>query len=163
MLNKKLAAFSLIEMLVVMLLSSIVLSAAYYTFYKSNMYYSLFNNKQKRVLNIASFNTQLRKDLERCNMASRVNNRIVLKGGDREVNYISLNNLLIREQGLIRDTLEGKVIKFVTKLKWKKMEDGLLDEIFIEFVADESVHTIHQRKRYSSEDLIHNSRFGRWQ
>jgi prepilin-type N-terminal cleavage/methylation domain-containing protein len=105
-LNHKVRAFSLIEILVVLILSSIVVSIIYMGYYNITTYQANLLRKQQRLENISRLYFLLRKDIGRSEFVFATSDSALgcrLAGGDY-ISYSFESVIVTRTQNSITDT-----------------------------------------------------------
>lgn len=145
----KLKSFTLIELMVVMLISAIVIVLAGGVFYNLSQYKVHLNAKAIPVNNMAKFRYLLELDNMRSEKVE-VNGDTLIFSGINSSTYLVLDTVVIREQGNLIDTFQ--IVSGLTDIK---MEEGLVESCNI------TIRDHHDResnilltKYYSSEQLL---------
>jgi prepilin-type N-terminal cleavage/methylation domain-containing protein len=139
LLNKRLEAFSLSELLVVMVISGILTAVVYYAFTSVLTYHRLMESKYDHVEKISRMRFQLERDFLESTQAYRSGGELRFTYEDRTfmVRYVFYSGGMVRQQEFLSDTLEVDDLNIQLWNKAKPMEkDGLTDAIDITFKFD---------------------------
>lgn len=101
---KKLHAFTMMELLVTIVISSIVVSTALAVFVHINTYFSNNNNQQEEINKIISLQSLLNYDVEKAREIYCLSDRVLLTNSESLICYKFLDSYIIREHKANSDT-----------------------------------------------------------
>jgi len=133
--NKKLQSFTIIELLVSMMLSSLVVIISY-TFY--DIISRQFQNKQKFFRNmnaLSKFNLEFQEEFDKSESVYNLGNTLVLtKPQGDKICYTFYDTCVTRQWKDIRDTISLKVENLLCNYNSKEITDGEIDEISFDII-----------------------------
>lgn len=147
-------AFTLLELIVVMLISGIVFTLAggvYLTWLKT---YNKWHSKTESEQTFYLLNNRLSNEMDQCWVAKGVGNELFLTFKDREaVNYTFDNKMILRRCDLATDTFKFNII--TSSFRTFEVDgDELVDEISLSLVINIDTFNLNVNKRYSNETLF---------
>lgn len=129
---RRIPAFSLIEMLVVMLLSSITVGIIYVTYYSISMYYIRYSTQQIELERANVFFSRLSVDFDECLSVTKLSSGILCSQTVGTVEYHFFPEYSIRRQLSVVDTFPGvNAVAFRYGSQDRVEELGLIDELEI--------------------------------
>lgn len=160
MINKKIPAFTIMEVTIAMLLSAIVIGLAYTIFSIVTRSYHSYQLKHEGMATVLRLDELLQRDFERAEIILKDADGIALKNGSYLVKY-HFNPDYVLRTGIVTDTLkvktdsvslsfEGKIISSQDNDEEQNRADQL--EITVMFEKEKIPYYYH--KIYSSENLI---------
>jgi prepilin-type N-terminal cleavage/methylation domain-containing protein len=133
--SHKVAAFSLVEMLVVMVLSSMMVGIIYFVYYTVNSYQVSLSRKFNKVEGVNSLYSLLTHDVDRSEYIEVTTTKVLkchVKYTGNDIYYSFSPLYVLRMQESRTDTLACPVNSVAFFLHQKNMETGLIDEVQIE-------------------------------
>jgi prepilin-type N-terminal cleavage/methylation domain-containing protein len=158
MFRSKMASFSLVEMLVVMVLSSIIVGIIYFSFSTISSYERRLSRQKKAVEGLETFYYILKKDLQQSNQIAALN-RDELRCGYHSGNTIEYRffpDLVVRTQLSRTDTF-ASAFSAPVFLKAGKMISSypdIIDELQLDAGGKEMPFRILLLKSYDAASLI---------
>jgi hypothetical protein len=155
---KKLRAFTLLELLFVMILTTLIIGIGYLTFNISTKQLHSYRKNSKKISEIFLVTMLLNKDFTEAKSVLKVNDSLILTG---DVNillqYLFTEEYIVRNANLVSDTFyyktQNRSEKFLDKPA--DVNYGLVDEIYFEIKTDdEHAEIFHAMKAYSAEALM---------
>lgn len=152
----KLKAYSIIEMMVVMLISMIIIGIAYngyLFFYKQFLH---FQDSSDKVANDYLFNRLMQSDISDCHFILKKSKGMDCHFGGKKIVYEWNESYILRKDNLSLDTFYFHSIKNIafTILEKPSMENQLVDEVIFEDHRDERHYTFRYRKQYGADVFI---------
>jgi len=159
LLSRSLPSFSLIEMLVVMVLSSIIVGIIYFSYYTLYTYQVSLSKRYKGFEDISTLYFQLKTDVDRCDRvdASDGNTlRFKIPKPDTEIHYFFSTSYVAREQAGRIDTFYCRLQNPVFMLKGNSLADrsAQVDEIQIGVGQLPVEVNVHIYKQYDVASLL---------
>lgn len=108
----KIAAFTLIELTVVLAISAILMAAVFYSFHFFNRQYYLFTQNLQQREQSYGFEQQLRKDFAGAGYVQDRGQRLHMVFPDKVVDYYFYRDFVLREQAGRRDTLRQALLHY---------------------------------------------------
>jgi prepilin-type N-terminal cleavage/methylation domain-containing protein len=139
LLNKRLKAFSLSELLVVMVISGILTAVVYYAFVGVVKYHRLMESKYDQVEKISRMRFQLERDFLESVQVYSSGEELRFTYEDRTfvVRYVFYSGGMVRQQEFLSDTLKVEDLNIQLWNKATRIEkDGLTDAIDVTFNFD---------------------------
>lgn len=103
--QQKIKAFTLQELLVVMVLSSILMSTLYIGLQMTHQYFSHFSKGSESIEQLQLLQQAMSKDIEQCEWMLVQNNELVLAAKDKKVIYALGDQIVRRQNNIITDRL----------------------------------------------------------
>ena len=152
----KVKAFTLIELVVVMIISGILFSIAYFSFFIISQRFNHFSSASSSVMEISNLQTILNKDFDEAEFLQLQGDDLIVKKDSLELLYHFEEDYLLRTQLDQVDTfhipIENKSYYFKNAIYY--LNTGYIDELeFTSEYHDEKFH-FHFHKDYSTEQLI---------
>jgi prepilin-type N-terminal cleavage/methylation domain-containing protein len=157
--NKKIPAFTLIELVVVMVLSGIIMSLSFLAVEQVKQMYSSYEKNTNNALEIGDFDAIFRTDFERYDWINQENESLIFnkKNDAQKTLYYTFNtNNIIRATSLFADTFDVNLININTFFEGEFANNGWIDSCsFLLGQEDDINQQLHFnfKKTYSSEDL----------
>ena len=149
---QKLKAFTILELLVAMVISSLVISASYLTYDIVYKQFLTFKKVDSNVLQALTFSNILNNDIATGEFVYKSNNGINVIGFDgNETTYYFGSDHIIRNVAGVIDTFSIPA----TNVKYGEMEgglmgNGLLDKFEITITINETQNTLSFHKHYAA-------------
>jgi prepilin-type N-terminal cleavage/methylation domain-containing protein len=152
-------SFTLVEMLVVLVLSSIIVGIIYFIFYNVNTYQLNLMRKQQQIGDMNTLFFTMKSDAERCEHIDALNPYEVVFRGDIHVAYVFGDKFVLRKQDSRLDSFAGTFLKPVFSWQGRNVEryPDIVDEIQCEFSHFSDSVTLDVRKYYDAAALINVS------
>jgi prepilin-type N-terminal cleavage/methylation domain-containing protein len=157
--KNRIPAFSLIELLVVMVLSSVIVSIIYVIFHTVSIYQLDLSKNQELTGEVATCYFLMKKDFERCKLINASNNRqIVCDGFDVNptVTYDFSDNYVLRKQHLRTDTFHLSFLEVIYSWNGMKVNTfpSVVDEMAIQVRSPRDTLNMHFIKEYDASSLL---------
>ena len=144
-------AFTIIEVIVSLLISSIVISLAYTIFINSETYFENIKRQSSYSIQYIDFYSVLKKDINRSNSIAFKNNELILKFDNDQVIYILEDEYVEREVLNKRTNTFDIVIKDI-EVKYLK-NSKFVNEIIIQ-IQGVNLFEVNFIKQYSGQSLV---------
>lgn len=158
--NTKLAAFTILEMTIAMLVAAILIGMTYTAYGIVSRSYLSFIGKNKDMENAVQLDKLLKKDFFRASAISGDKHTIVLKTDSDKVTYTFNPDVITRTQG-ITDTFKVQIVSVGTSFENHPTDDnptpvsqGLLDDLELTISCQDQNIPYHYHKQYSSVNLF---------
>jgi Tfp pilus assembly protein PilE len=157
--NKRVKAFTIMEITIAMLLAAIVIAITYTVYMIVVRSYSSYNAKSSNMAVLIRLDELLRKDFEKNEMIQRTETGLLCTQRGKVVTYEFMPKAIIRSSGII-DTFEVTTETINSFFEDRPVsgstmsEEGRIDELQLLLVFGEKKITNTYFKHYSSENLI---------
>jgi len=152
-LKTRIKAFTIIELLVTMLVSSIVVSAGIYVFSTFNKAMIISNSKNLMDTEILQFQQVLKKDFIDADEIYFQYESIIINYHNDEKNYYDISDdYIVREAVNSIDTFNIQV--YDSYINYTSKNTKLVNELVLETELDKLDYPIHVYKKYPAEKLI---------
>jgi len=158
--NKRIPAFTIMEVTIAMLLSAIVIGITYTVFSIVTRSYHNYNLKHKGMAGMLRLDELLQKDFERAEIILKDTDGIVIKSPAHQIRYRFYSDYVLRI-GPAVDTFKIKNDSLVTSFESKVIsatgindEQNRLDELSIQLNLQNEKIPYYYHKTYSSVNLI---------
>lgn len=163
MINRKIPAFTIMEVVITMLISAIVIGITYTAFSIITRSYQSFDSKHKDMAAVLRLDELLQKDFNRAEIVLKDTDGIALKDSSRIIKY-SFNPDYVLRIGIVVDTFKVKSDSVsttfentvVNEMKVDK-EENRLDELDLNIILQNEKIPYHYHKIYSSANLINRN------
>ena len=158
-LNSKVSSFSMIEMLVTMILSSMVVGTIYMVYYTVNSYQVTLTKKYTDVQALNDFYFVTMRDFDRSDYVEVVNGNEVkctVKGTDTKVWYSLYQDQIVRTQKSRTDTTSFVIQSVNFFMGGKEITNGLIDEVRMNVAILNNPVELVFVKQYDAAALINN-------
>jgi|SRR3954462_5248529 prepilin-type N-terminal cleavage/methylation domain-containing protein len=151
---KKLPAFTLMELLIGMIISSIVISFGYMAYQLVNEQYLSYKTMKGKLMETTQFNTTFADDIDNAEIVSSEENKIILRNKNApELEYEFLPASIVRKRSELTDTF--KIATTNIKQSFLFPEDNMfLQQFSFEVNMLGEAEFFHFTKNYSSEILM---------
>ncbi|RQO69383.1 hypothetical protein DBR43_14955 [Pedobacter sp. KBW06] len=156
MLNKKLPAFTLMEVTIAMLIAAIAVAVTFTAYRIVSGSYLNFVRKQDRVAVFITADKLLKQDFLKARKIIKVQDGLALEMEDGMVNYNFNNAYLFRDQFSLRtDTFRLRIDKLNFLFENEVVADGdPVDQCSFETEIDKQTISLYYQKTYSAKDLF---------
>jgi prepilin-type N-terminal cleavage/methylation domain-containing protein len=155
--SKRVKAFTLVEMIVVMLLTAVVIGLAYEVFQVISKSYSSFSAKNERINDVERLEHWLKRDFIRAENITAGGNKVCMIIGKDTVSYVFTDSVVTR-QGLRVDAIRIEVKNITTTFQGKEAQNEPqplpADELNFDIVLEQEEIPETFYKLYSAEQLI---------
>jgi len=154
----RISAFTLMEVIIVMIISMIVVSLTYKTLDIVTMQYRQFSKSRKHIYELSLIETLLTKDFTNSEYLKRMNDGVMCKYRDKNVIYIFDDRFIVRSEGTMADTFNimPRDIKYYFSDKEVKDINNYIDKVAFVYVQESSKLFIH--KKVYAADFFLNTR-----
>jgi hypothetical protein len=167
MIGKRVAAFTIMEITVAMLISALVIAitwTAYLSFSKS---YQSYNKKHEDMAVVLTLDEVLRKDFDRAEMIRRDSSGMVVQFADHTIRYAFNTAFVLRTVPAVKtdtfkvksDSLSMSFESIPVNEVSEDKEKNRIDQLDLSFFLEKEKIPYHYRKTYSSADLIHRKNY----
>ncbi|MGD2034792.1 MAG: prepilin-type N-terminal cleavage/methylation domain-containing protein [Bacteroidales bacterium] len=157
-LNRKLKAFTILELLIVMMLSAIVVGMTYLYFTQFRHYLQTTYQQEEDYARLYRFEFALQKDIDLATeLFSPSENELEVRFGDEEIRYVFDEGRVVRETGNTADTMELKL----TGTSFQVLEEynGLIESLDLEMETEPGKRlSLVFMKEYPAAVLFRNYR-----
>jgi type II secretory pathway component PulJ len=158
--NRRLKAFTIMEVTIVMLIASIVIGMTYSIYMIVVRSYSAFNIKNTQMATLLRLDELLKKDFMQADIILKEQDGIVLKSNNKQVSYIISPEQVIRTCVAI-DTFTIKEQVLTTSFEAQPVtqlldgeEQNRIDDMELTLLFENEKIIYHYHKWYSSVNLI---------
>ncbi len=157
---RKLKSFTLLEMMIALMLTSIIVSISYLSYMIIFKEMSGYKNKSKLISEILQINTNLQADINKSDAVYWKNDALFFFCPQNvEIKYYFRNNFILRESGMVQDTF------FISPFDLQKKflnnnqtdENAWIEELSFKAVILTKERTFYYKKIYSASDYISNT------
>ena len=152
--KKKLAAFTLIELVIGLIISSIVVMMAGSAFNIVKMQFANYKITNDRVQECKTIDYLLKKDMDECRYATVIESGITLQMQKDEITYKWSKDKLFRKATQHVDTFALSVQSVETKFQNIPVISGMIDHLHLKLKQGEEFFDIYLSKQYSAEELM---------
>lgn len=152
---RKIDAFTLMEVIIVMIISMIVISLTYKTLDIVSMQYRQFNKNSKQVYELSLMETLLTKDFANSEYVKRVSNGMMCGFKRKSILYTFDDSSMIRVEGAVSDTFNivPNNVRYYFSDKNVSNINGYIDRVvFVSNLSNSKLFTY--RKIYASDFLL---------
>lgn len=152
--NNSLPAFTLLEMIMVMLLSGILLGIVYFGLNIAQTYYNDYASEKEHLKKVHLVNNLLERDFIFSELVAGEPGSISCVYQTYEVKYTLNEEYIVRTQNFAADTffLKSNNLKLFFQKEEIVEQSEIIDEII--FQLGEEKYTIHCQKLYASDKLF---------
>lgn len=151
-------AFTLIEVIVTLLLSSIIIGIAISGYTITNQQFKLFDTSTEQSLDILRLNNLIKSDIDKSDVIFYENNQLVCKNEQIETTYNFNSEAIIRNLNTEiprKDSICLKFEKLEVFFNDEIKDFGIIDNIMLTITSFEIKQQLHYTKRYSALELMH--------
>jgi hypothetical protein len=163
MIKKRARAFTIIEVTIAMLISTIVIGITYTVYSIISRSYNSFNNKNESMFVVVRLDELLQKDFDKADLILKDTTGMTFQSAGDIITYKFDRDHIIRI-GLIADTFKVKMDSANTFFEARPINDisplveqNRIDDLNLLLSTQSEKITYHYHKQYSSENLFsHN-------
>lgn len=154
--NRKINAFTLIELVLAMLLTAMVIGMCYSALTIFEKLAINYHSKMADRHDIQVFRQVLKNDIDQHTTIIRMSNAIEFKDsiGQVKLQYTLIPDLIIRSTRGLQDTFKMKDLQLTTTFEGREMTSGIIDQLIFRFDYNKSPVVISGVKTYTSSDLF---------
>jgi len=150
-------AFTILEVIVSLLLSSIIIGMAILSYGMIEQQYRIFDEMTEENINLLQLHNHLRYDIDRADIIKYDNKQLVCNSLKSEIVY-NLNDTYIK-RNVIKPIQREDSIAIALKdiqpsFENKQMEYGIIDKITLRFNHYEKMQNLTYNKKYSAVQLM---------
>ncbi|MFN3402664.1 MAG: prepilin-type N-terminal cleavage/methylation domain-containing protein [Cytophagaceae bacterium] len=150
----KIKSFTVLEMLIVMLLSGITISAAYAIFSIFFIKYNSFNHTSEENYKIMLLQKLLKEDIDKAEKILKADNGFKCIFPQKTTLYTFEKEYILR-QSIVSDTFYCKVNEFNCYFgKEEVLEGGLIDRVNAGIEYNKNKMNLYYQKQYAADQLI---------
>jgi prepilin-type N-terminal cleavage/methylation domain-containing protein len=153
----KLRAFTLMELMVTMVVSSIVIGAIYSGFDIVRKQFSVYQDKNGKVAELLFFNSLINKDIINASSVMRTDiELIMINNNDRKITWVMDEQMIVRRDHLSEETFDLPVRNFECRLQSEEVtrENAYIDEILFDIYLKNDQQQFHFKKNYGTDFLL---------
>jgi prepilin-type N-terminal cleavage/methylation domain-containing protein len=149
------AAFTLVETLIVLIISGLLLGILYVSLRAVEHRYQIFLTDSRRQAEISSLRALLNYDSEQSQLCTREGNRFSAHFLGYKVTYVFFDNMVLRNQQTVSDTFRLAVDSLSFSWQDKPMTKpvGPVDELAFVIRIQSETYVFYQRKTYDQATL----------
>ena len=154
---KKLPAFTLIEVIVVMVISGIVVSASYFCYSMITRQMNLYRSHTDKTLEAVLLQTVIENDLHTSAFVrNETDYELELSSSDKKIYYVFGSNFILRKLDSVTDTfhIHADGPKMTFEKKTPEELHTLVDELTFGVRMADSTYTICFNKEYAPDVLM---------
>jgi prepilin-type N-terminal cleavage/methylation domain-containing protein len=158
--NKKLKAFTLMELIVGLIISSVVIAMAATGFRIVQMQFVEYKKANTKVLQLSTLEFLLCKDAEECSRLEKLDdNSFAARFASKEIIYKVADASILRTQGYLTDTFNIGLRKMEISFSNKPVlaEKGLIDMVGLKMGTVEGPQSCYITKLYSAKTLTEDA------
>lgn len=154
--KQKLKAFTLMELLIGMIVSSIVIAIGYSTYaiiYKQFSSYKLVKNQ---VVECMQLNTVLQNDIQGAEFVFFNEDQLKLDSGDKMISYHFMDSLIVRDANEQADTFKLRNTDLIPSYAANGggIGEGLINGLILDITINENIEHFTFMKIYDAETLM---------
>lgn len=151
----KIKAFSLIELLIVMMISGITISMTFTCYSIIRQQFSKYKKESIVVMETVDLEKTLSLDFYKGKLVQRIENGFMIDRRDYKVSYEYFGKKLLRTMPMRTDTFQIDVKFIEVKMENVVVEsDDYIDEVLIVCGEEDNAKTYHHHIWYSAEDYM---------
>ena len=149
--NSKLKGFTIIELIVTLIISSIIITSVYYSLSQVSEYYNKYTNLKSQITDLEIMNSNIKYNFFNCNEILIDNNELLFINKANTVYEITDTSILN-----IKNNTYIYANEISTEALWnnKIVEYGNIDELFINITLLKDTISIHYLKDYALDKVI---------
>jgi hypothetical protein len=154
--NRKIPAFTILEVTITMLISAVVIATTYTAAHIISVTYFEYHKKQDKVATFRQLDALLKKDFMRVGIAIKTSDGMVVKLPEGEIKYSFIEGMVLREQlALQTDTFKvgAKDVVFLYE-QVPVTTGGFVDKLAFKLDLEGAELPLHYKKVYSAQDLF---------
>ncbi len=130
MIKDRIKAYTIMELLVGMALSSIVISSAYYSYLTINKEFNRFRNAKTTILELSELNEQLDREFDFSEKIIFSNGLLTFNFVDRKpINYEFVDTFIIREIDGIKDTFDLRFLDIKVEFEGQFNDNNIVSSL----------------------------------
>ncbi|MBN8696074.1 MAG: prepilin-type N-terminal cleavage/methylation domain-containing protein [Bacteroidetes bacterium] len=146
----KLKGFTLLELLIGMIISSIVISVCYTVYYMVNKQYVEFREVRSELVNLMFLNSELENNFYHSNNVQMSDKELCFGYRDKSICFVFMDSVVVRKEAMVSDTFRVKVNNF----EIIENNEGLVSSFYINAILLEDSVSLCFNKKYSAFELI---------
>ena len=153
----KVAAFTIVELIVTMLIGAIVISAGYTLLSMINNGYSSFYKNQKKISDFILLNSLVETDFDKADLIYQNTNNLRFVRDRRSVEYTFNKSEVIRKDSILTDTFHFGASKINAAFRGQEVSGAkikLIDQFSVDIGVNGRLIPCQYKKIYSSETLF---------
>lgn len=154
--DKKIPAFTLMEVTIAMLVAAIAIAITYTAFRIIGGSYNGYTRKQEMVAEVLQIDKLLKQDFLQADRIVRAGEGLILETEEGVISYAFGDSTVLRDQFSLRtDTFRVSTDPVSISFENELVEDGLLaDQLTLQVRAEGQQMPLHYLKIYSAQDLF---------
>jgi len=153
----RLKAFTMVELLVVMVLSGILVGLAFLMFQIIQQQFVTYQTSGNSALTSDNIQRLIQYDFQYADLVKTNNNQLICQHTDRTIHYLFEEQNIIRwleNRDLPEDTFKINTKDLTCFFNNKPIENGVVNKCSVNIRYSNSWLTIHQHKTYSAQQLM---------
>lgn len=151
---KRLPGFSLIELVIVMMLSGVVLGMVYYSFHITQLTFTRFLKNKKQQEDFHVMNANLERDFFKSDSITYQDRIVSCYLKDEMVIYDIAEKGIYRNQNNSLDTLQIVVEECICSFEREETQSGWIDELLINYLDKRGHGDLHFIKNYDAVSIL---------
>ena len=155
LIDKKLQAFTLLELIAVLILSGIITLMAYYVLDITRSYYHKFQQKENSTSALSRLAMIIDQDFQKAKVITGDNSKVIFYFQTHQITYQFMSSYIVRSQSNVQDTFHLIIHDIALKTVSGKNnnKDNPVHELQLVAGSRDSVF-FHFNKNYSAETLF---------
>jgi prepilin-type N-terminal cleavage/methylation domain-containing protein len=151
---RRLDAFTILELLVVMVVSALLFGMAYSALRMVQRQQQGIARKSALLGQISTWQTALAADFYTSTIVTLSNDQVRCQRRDGEVTYLFQDSTLVREQGELVDTFRLPIRQCTYFWQGQERTSGLIDELTLLGVAAQDTFYLQADHHYAAQQLV---------
>lgn len=153
----KLKSFTLIEMVIVMIISGIIISIAYFSFFIIAQRFNSFSSSSRSLMEIGTLNNLLAEDFNDAKSVNVEGDEILVIKDSSSIHYLFEEEYILRQQESLIDTFKliAEKKKYYLNNREFFLYAGKIDELEFNCEYNKELFYFHFKKNYGADQLIH--------
>jgi len=154
---RRLSAFTLLELVVVLVVSALLFRLAYAALGLVQQQQRIFERRSATLGQLSTWQNTLSADMQQARRVVATADQLHCQLPDREVVYSWPDSILTRQQGELTDSLVVPVRLVTTYWEGKPRTQGLVEEASFLLVAEGDTFYLQAAARYAAQQLLTDS------
>jgi len=152
--SNRLAAFTLPELIVVMIVSIIIISLIYTILLYAGKTWSIYHNDQQKITMMAILKSTIDQDIEQASYIVTNDEHTFLLVNTTDTIYYSIDSCITRKHNNVADTFQVKTAKINVRYIQPLIDKGIVSGIRFDITNPLHILNVSFNKPYCSKDLI---------
>ncbi|MBO0361133.1 prepilin-type N-terminal cleavage/methylation domain-containing protein [Hymenobacter sp. BT186] len=156
----RLNAFTLLETMMAMALSAVVISAAYLTLQVIQRQQQASLRSLSSVTQVSTLQWVLARDFRQSTHVRLTGQRLLCQQGETVIEYDLLDSCIVRQQHLVQDTFQVRVLDYAGYFKTAPVSNklGTIDEVVLTVCSRQDTLVLEAAAWYDTQQLLEMGR-----